>query len=137
MWGGHIHQCQRVRKLDGVQASEQIMRFGEAGGQVRARQSQPLAGAGESGHGMSCEDGEAAAGGGLLAGRCWFERDREPADLERAGGARDGLSGIWTPRFYPGDFLHFTEKNAEPNGPSSARAGGYRFYMMIYLHAGI
>ena len=94
VWGEHIHQCQRVRKLDGVQASEQIMRFGEAGGQVRARQSQPLAGAGESGHGMSCEDGEAAAGGGLLAGRCWFERDREPADLERAGGARDGLSGI-------------------------------------------
>ena len=36
MWGEHIHQCQRVGKLDGVQASEQIMRFGEAGGQVRA-----------------------------------------------------------------------------------------------------
>ena len=36
VWGEHIHQCQRVGKLDGVQASEQIMRFGEAGGQVRA-----------------------------------------------------------------------------------------------------
>ena len=96
MWGEHIHQCQRVGKLDGVQASEQIMRFGEAGGQVRARQSTPLAGAGESGHGMSCEDGEAAAGGGLLVGRRWFERviERAPEDVATTHERRDGKSSI-------------------------------------------
>ena len=32
---------------------------------------------------MSCEDGEAAAGGGLLVGRRWFERaiERAPEDV--------------------------------------------------------
>ena len=49
----------------------------EAGRQVRALQEVHLAAAGEFGRGMSCEDGEAAAGGGLLVGRRWFERDRE------------------------------------------------------------
>ena len=53
-----------------------------AGGCGRWR-NMVLGGAGESGHGMSCEDGEAAAGGGLLVGRGWFERaiERAPGDV--------------------------------------------------------
>ena len=85
------HGAQRGRAGEGMDVvivgiegmCEQGMLFGEVGGLVRARWGQMLASTGELRRGMSCEDGEAAAGGGLLVGRRWFERaiERAPEDV--------------------------------------------------------
>ena len=82
VWGGH-NQCQRVGKLDGVQASEQIMRFREAGGGCERFNRTRLAGASESRRGMSCEGRGIGYFAWLMRARGWFERaiERAPEDV--------------------------------------------------------
>ena len=80
----------RVEIWGGACAREQKVCILRASGRVRALPEVHLAAARESGRKMSCEDGEVAAGGGLLVGRRWFELKRErrrtcrTAELTRA-----------------------------------------------------
>ena len=104
-----------VLKLGRVQACEQGVLFGEAGGRVRARQRHLFTGASELRRQISVTSRGWGAARGVYSGRGWFERDRKRADLAAATGSTGGLPLILlSGGFLSGELLStWTEKSPD------------------------